>query len=284
MPPLPPPTPLPQSKPATQSTMRKNKKVQSVKASTVASSSLKHASTTETASPAVAPARQASISTPSTEGAYPSPSVSAYSSAGSAQPPLYESPNLASEFASSLFPPSHDQPPTTRHHESAPSPTDTIASVTSPSLVHPFLPSFEQPSISHHHQHSHSAPPASTAFANMYNPAMLQAHLNAAAQAGMVMAPQAMFNPQQPQPATSYLNNPAILYAMQQQYLAQHHHQQQQQQQQQHSNHSHSPASTSSPQSFGSFSQAGESSLWAGTPPSWPYSHQTPSAAVEGLF
>ncbi|GAA6009221.1 hypothetical protein JCM11491_004233 [Sporobolomyces phaffii] len=268
MPPLPPPAPLPQSKPATQATLRKNKKAQALKAS-AATSSLKNVS--ESVSPTHAVS--ATASSPSIDGAYPSPSVSAYSSAGSVPAaPLYDSPNLASEFATSLFPPSalHDQP-TTTSLDSAPSPTDTIASITSPALVHPFLPTFDQASSI---VHSASAPSTTQAFASLYNPAMTQAHLAAAVQAGM-LPPQAVFNPQ-----TSYLNNPAILYAMQQQYLAQHqqHLQQQQQQQQQ-----TSPASTSSPQSFGSFGQTDSTSLWAGTPPSWgPFSHHTPSA-VDGL-
>ncbi|GAA5831497.1 hypothetical protein JCM3766R1_001777 [Sporobolomyces carnicolor] len=296
MPPLPPPAPLPESQPATQSTMRKNKKVQSIKATTAASSSLKNAPD----------AVHASASTPSTEGgAYPSPSVSAYSSAGSAhqaQAPVYESPSLASEFATSLFPPSH---------ESAPSPTDTLARATSPPLVHPFLPTFDSTSS----VQSASAP--ATSFASMYNPALLTAHLAAAAHAGMMATPQqqqqaaaaANLFTQQPSAASSYLNNPAILYAMQQQYLAQqhqhqlqqhHHHQQQQQVAPPHAQAAaeHSPAASSaSPASsaFSPFTQhavaAGNdststaaSSLWAGTPPSWgaPFSHQTPSA-VDGL-
>lgn len=242
--------------------MRKNKKVQSVKAST-ATSSLKPAK--DTTSPANA--SSAAAASPQLDGAYPSPSVSAYSSADSAQRALYDSPNLASEFASSLFPPTnHDQSPAVT------SPTDTIASATSPALVHPFLPTFEASSM----PHPASAPSAPSAFANMFNPALAQAQLAAAAQAGM-MPPQAMYNAQ----ASQYLNNPAILYAMQQQYLAQQ--QQQHQQQLQHQHQHQSPASTSSPQSFGSFSQADSASLWAGTPPSWgPFSNQTPTA-VDGL-
>ncbi|GAA5946584.1 hypothetical protein JCM3765_000309 [Sporobolomyces pararoseus] len=294
MPPLPPPAPLPQSKPATQPTMRKSKKVQSVKAS----SSLKNAQSESSVQPPQVAGD--SESTPSTEGgAYPSPSVSAYSSSasgsGSAQPPLYESPHLTSAFASSLFPPpphhhnlqQHHQQLHHSHHDSAPSPTDTLASATSPSLVHPFLSNFEvQPSHSH-------AP----SFPNLYNPAMLQAHLNAAAQAGMI-PPQALLSqtsstssssssaPLPPPPPSTYLNNPAILYAMQQQYLAQ-----QQQQQQQMSLNSPGSVAGSSPGSSnfggngGSFNES-TSSLWAGTPPSWNNggggSYQTPSA-VDGI-
>lgn len=291
MPPLPPPTPLPQSKPATQPTMRKSKKVQSVKAS----SSLKNAQSESSVQPPVAGGAE---STSSIEGgAYPSPSVSAYSSSasgsGSAQPPLYESPHLNTAFASALFPPPphhHNLQQQQQHqhqhqrHDSAPSPTDTLASATSPSLLHPFLPTFEL-------QPSHSLP---TSFPNLYNPAILQAHLNAAAQAGMI-PPQALLS-QPPASSTSapppstYLNNPAILYAMQQQYLAQ----QAQQAQQQMSLNSPGSVAGSSPGSVSSGSNFGgsfnnnnnesSSSLWAGTPPSWNGggSYQTPSG-VDGI-
>ncbi|GAA5898651.1 uncharacterized protein JCM6883_003379 [Sporobolomyces salmoneus] len=259
MPPLPPPAPLPESESATQPTMRKNRKLQSVKAST-ASSSLKNAQTESNAHEST---------TPSTDGAYPSPTISAYSSTGSAQPPVYDTADFTP--SSSIFPSlSNDQPHGLTRHDSAPSPTDTLASATSPTFL---PPTFDASPIL---QHSASAPATSAAFGNLYNPAMLQAQLS-----GM-LPPQAIFQQQ----ASSYFNNPALLYAMQQQYLAHQQQQQQQQQQQTQAQHHHSPAtSTSSPGSFTSFSQPNDStSLWAaGTPPSWgPFSHQTPST-VDGL-
>ena len=248
--------------------MRKTRKAQSISA---ASSTAPTSTVATSESPAGLVGAAAS---PALDGAYPSPSVSAYSSNGSAQPALYESPALTADFASSLFP-SHEQP-ATNLLDTASSPADTIASAASPTLINPFLPQFDPASIP---SHSASAPPAGPQFMQMFNPAMVQAHLAAAQQAGM-MPPQALYNPQ----AASYLNNPALLYAMQQQYLSQQQQQaqaQQQQQQQQQVQHS-SPATSCSPQSYGSFSQD-STSLWAGTPPAWgPFSQQTPTT-VDGL-
>ncbi|GAA5852777.1 hypothetical protein JCM5353_001403 [Sporobolomyces roseus] len=267
MPPLPPPAPLPQSKPATQPTMRKTRKAQSVSAAS-SSAPTSTAPTSNIATSESPAGLVGAVASPALDGAYPSPSVSAYSSNGSAQPALYESPTLTAEFASSLFP-SHEHP-ATNPLDTASSPADTMASAASPTLINPFLPQFDPASIP---SHSASAPPAGPQYMQMFNPAMVQAHLAAAQQAGM-MPPQALYNPQ----AASYLNNPALLYAMQQQYLSQQQQAHQPAQVQQHS----SPATSCSPQSYGSFSQD-SSSLWAGTPPSWgPFSQQTPTT-VDGL-
>ncbi|GAA5938234.1 uncharacterized protein JCM15063_000675 [Sporobolomyces koalae] len=271
MSPLPPPTPLPQSKPATQATLRKTKKMQFAHGQAESSSaSTKAVLATGSASPdGAAPA----MASPSIDGAYPSPSMSAYStSTGLSQSALYDTPTLNADFASSLFPTASQDPAVPSLTDGASSPSsDTLASVASPGLGHPFLPPFDAASLGH----PAASPVPSPAFINMFNSSMTQAHL-AAAQAGM-MPPQAIYAAQTP----SYLSNPGLLYAMQQQYLAQQQQHLQQQQQQAHQHQQHpSPASASSPQSLCStFGQADSTALWAGTPPAWgPFSTQTPSA------
>lgn len=258
MPPLPPPAPLPESKPATQPTMRKSRKAQSVSASISTGPSV-------AASDSQSPAGVVVAASPSIDGAYPSPTVSA----PSAGHPSYDSPSLPNFPA--LFP--------GQDVATAPSPTDTLASAASPATMNPFLPGFDQAALA-----QASAGSAAGFPLGMFNPSMLQAHI-AAVQAGL-MPPQALYNSQ-----AAYLNNPALLYAMQaHQHAAAH--QQQQQQRQHHVQQpaQQSPPSTSSsPASFGSFSQTAvaagpdsSSSLWASTPPSWgPFSQQTPT--VDGL-
>ncbi|GAA6059299.1 hypothetical protein JCM10212_005879 [Sporobolomyces blumeae] len=261
MPPLPPPAPLPEARPATQSTMRKTRKAQSVSVSAPAKTSTTASS--DSTSPTAAAANPTS---PSIDGAYPSPSISSSSAAGSGSLPLYDPSGVAAFPA--LFAGAVASPATTT---SAPSPADTLASAASPSVSNPYLPGFDPSTIA-----QAATPAPGAAFLNMFNPSVLQAHI--AAQAGLV-PPQALYNPQ----AASYLNNPALLFAMHQHHQNQ---QQQQAQQQQQQQQQHSPTSTNggSPPSFGSFGQtADSSSLWAGTPPSWgPFSHSA-ATAVDGL-
>ncbi|GAA5866159.1 hypothetical protein JCM1840_005093 [Sporobolomyces johnsonii] len=263
MPPLPPPQPLPESRMATQSTMRRPKKMQSGDSALTnapLSASVSEASVATSGAQSTSPA--AAVVTPASLDAN-SPSGSAASPSGPA-PTIYESPHMATY--SSLFTAPHPPPPANSCGDSAPSPTDTVASSASPSMVNPFV-STPAPSLS-------QAPVGQSApgIFPVLNPALIQAHL-----AGMMppstTAPAAMYS----QSTAAYLSNPAILYALQQQ------HQQAQQAQQQHQQQQQQQAQAHSPAAFGAFgAPADAASLWGASWGAFAQPHVNPQT-VDGL-
>ncbi|GAA5925004.1 hypothetical protein JCM1841_004047 [Sporobolomyces salmonicolor] len=265
MPALPPPPPLPESRMATQSTMRRPKKMQSgdsALANAPLSGSVSEASVATSVAQSTSPA--AAVVTPASFDAN-SPAGSAASPSGPASA-IYESPHMTAY--STLFTAPNPPPPANSCGDSAPSPTDTVASSASPSMVNPFAstpaPSLPQASV------AQGAP----GIFPMLNPALVQAHL-----AGMIApstsASAPMYNPV----TAAYLSNPALLYALQQQHQqhqqAQQQHQQLQQQQQQ--------AQAHSPAAFGAFgAPADAASLWGASWGAFAQPHVNPQT-VDGL-